>query len=128
MAYPMGEAKQAPLRGDFDRRLKLEIHGSKITSDAGGMAIYSRINCPTSKLSASNATRRAGSRCTSELATAFRQDMPQGTCGLRLESVFSRQRRCRSGTGDRTLASASPIANVRQLTTGTPSGSAADSR
>ncbi len=31
MAYPMGESKLLLLRVDFDRRLKLEFHGSRIT-------------------------------------------------------------------------------------------------
>ncbi len=38
MAHPMGESKQRCLRVDFDRRLKLEFHGSKVTTDAGFLA------------------------------------------------------------------------------------------
>ncbi len=39
MAYPMGEAKFEPLRVDFDRRLKLEFHGSDITFQMAEVAI-----------------------------------------------------------------------------------------
>ena len=43
MAYPMGEAKLEPLRVDFDRRLKLEFHGSDISSD-GGLLPYRELD------------------------------------------------------------------------------------
>ncbi len=36
--HPAGESKKPSLRVDFDRRLKLEFHGSKITSDGGFLA------------------------------------------------------------------------------------------
>jgi hypothetical protein len=35
---PMGEARTDALRLDFDRRLRLEFHGTKVTSDAGLLA------------------------------------------------------------------------------------------
>ncbi len=35
MAHPMGESETGVLRLDFDRRLKLEFHGSKVTRTRG---------------------------------------------------------------------------------------------
>ena len=38
MTQPAGEAESDALRLDFNRRLKLEFHGSSVTSDAGLLA------------------------------------------------------------------------------------------
>jgi Transposase DDE domain group 1 len=41
--YATGEAKELPLRPTFDRRIKLEFHGARITSD-GGLLAYRELD------------------------------------------------------------------------------------
>ena len=43
MADATGEARQPPLRVSFDRRIKLEFHGARITSD-GGLLAYRELD------------------------------------------------------------------------------------
>src|SRR3954454_17854528 len=43
MADTTGEAKEPPLRVAFDRRIKLEFHGARITSD-GGLLAYRELD------------------------------------------------------------------------------------
>ena len=38
MGCATGEAREPPLRVTFDRRLKLEVHGARITADGGLLA------------------------------------------------------------------------------------------
>ena len=43
MADATGEAKEPPLRVTFDRRIKLEFHGARMTSD-GGLLAYRELD------------------------------------------------------------------------------------
>ncbi len=43
MADAMGEGKESPLRLAFDRRIKFEFHGARITSD-GGLLAYRELD------------------------------------------------------------------------------------
>ena len=43
MADATGEGKKLPLRVAFDRRIKLEFHGARITSD-GGLLAYRELD------------------------------------------------------------------------------------
>jgi hypothetical protein len=75
MADATGEAKQPPLRISFDRRIKLEFHGTKITSD-GGLLAYRELDdaCGLTTMAASRlAEGRRGKNIRHRLLGLLRQ-------------------------------------------------------
>ena len=94
MAHPMGERKAGVLRLGFDRRLKLEFHGSKVTSDAG-LLPYRELD------DAVGLTEIAGDRLTD---TRRGKNGRHGLVGQFRQSVFGRL----GGYDDETVATVLP--------------------
>jgi hypothetical protein len=91
---PMGENKNDPLRLDFDRQLKLEFHGSTVTSDAGLLA-YRELDDALA-LSSNAATglhdTRTGQNTQHSLLTLLRQSLYSRLAGY--EDINDAERLC----------------------------------
>jgi Transposase DDE domain group 1 len=75
MADATGEAKHPALRVTFDRRLKLEFHGARITSD-GGLLAYRELDDAlglTALAAAALAEGRRGTNIRHQLLGLLRQ-------------------------------------------------------
>ncbi len=77
MARPEGESDRGILRLDLDRRLKLEFHGSRITSNAGLLAFRELGNALGLSQMAGNvfADTRTGCNSRHGLVAQFRQSV-----------------------------------------------------
>ena len=77
MKHPAGESDDGALRVDFDRRLRLQFHGSRITSDAGLLA-YRELDAAlglTNLAGAALAECRSGKNTRHLLTGLFRQSV-----------------------------------------------------
>ena len=77
MEHPAGESDDGALRVDFDRRLKLEFHGSRITSDAG-LLVYRELDDAlglTDLAGAALSDSRRGKNTRHPLTGLFRQSV-----------------------------------------------------
>jgi hypothetical protein len=77
MDHPAGESDDGVFRVDFDRRVRLEIHGSRITSDAGLLA-YRELDDAlglTDIAGAALSERRHGKNTRHMLTGLFRQSV-----------------------------------------------------
>lgn len=63
MGHPAGESEKGALRVDFDRRLRLDFHGTRITSDAGLFSEPCGFNGRSARLSRRYGVRPRRRRC-----------------------------------------------------------------
>ena len=124
----MGDSRNDPLRVDFDREIKLEFHGSTVTSDAGLLA-YRELD-DALELTATAATglhdSRTGPNTQHGREALLRQSIYSRLAGY--EDVNDAERLCvdpamRAVVGgrakDRTAASTSEMARFETDTLGT---------
>src|SRR5262249_19598712 len=92
--YPMGDSQNDPLRVDFDRKIKLEFHGSTVTSDAGLLA-YRELDDAlglTSKVASGLLDTRTGPNTQHGLLALLRQSLYSRVAGY--EDVNGAERLC----------------------------------
>jgi hypothetical protein len=90
----MGDSHHDPRRLDFDRHLKLEFHGSTVTSDAGRLAYRELDDALALTSSAANALHdsRTGQNTPHTLTALLRQSIYGRLAGY--EAVNDAQRLC----------------------------------
>jgi hypothetical protein len=108
---PMGEARKDALRLDFDRRVKVEFHGTKVTSD-GGLLAYRELDDAldlTSTIDSGLCDIRTGKNTQHGLTALLRQSIYSRLAGYddtndaeRL-SLDPAMRHVAGGTSDRTF-------------------------
>jgi hypothetical protein len=124
----MGDSQNDPLRVDFDRQLKLEFHGSTITSDAGLLAYRELDDALALTSTAATGLRdtRTGQNAQHSLLALLRQSIYSRLAGY--EDVNDAERLCldpalRTVVGgrakDRTAASTSEMARFETETLST---------